>query len=215
MSINDFRPRFSSLPWASGAQFVVKFVNRSLDVKLKGGVCSTKSGRQFFMDQQIERILSQVPGWSGAEAVVTPLLGGITNQNYRVDIASETFVLRIGGKGTHLLGIDRARERTCTAIAAQMGVGAEVVHFLASESDEVLVTRFIPGEGISPETAARPEMLQRIVDAIRCYHAGPDFPGAFTPFETVRSYHKLALEHNVAFPGTLPQVFNLMAQIEV
>ena len=166
------------------------------------------------MDQHIERILSHVPGWRGAEAVVTPLLGGITNQNYRVDIAGESFVLRIGGKGTHLLGIDRGRERACTAIAAQMGVGAGVVHFFASESDEVLVTRFIPGEGISPETAARPEMLRRIVDAIRRYHAGPDFPGAFSPFQTVRSYHRLALEYKVAFPGTLPQVFSLMAQIE-
>jgi thiamine kinase-like enzyme len=166
------------------------------------------------MDQHIERILSQVPGWSAAKAVVTPLLGGITNQNYRVDIAGETFVLRIGGRGTHLLGIDRGRERTCTAIAAQMGVGAEVIHFLASASDEVLVTRFIPGAGISPETAARPEMLRRIVDAMRRYHAGPDFPGAFSPFQTVRSYHRLALEYNVAFPGTLPQVFSLMAQIE-
>jgi len=166
------------------------------------------------MDQQIERILSRVPGWSGADAVVTPLLGGITNQNYRVDIAGETFVLRVGGKGTHLLGIDRGRERTCTQIAAQLGVGAEVVHFLASASDEVLITRFIPGEGISPETAARPEMLRRIIDAVRRYHAGPDFPGTFSPFQTVRSYHRLALEYNVAFPGTLPQVFSLMARIE-
>jgi thiamine kinase-like enzyme len=166
------------------------------------------------MDQQIERILSQVPGWSAADAVVTPLLGGITNQNYRVDIAGESFVLRIGGRGTHLLGIDRGRERTCTAIAAQIGVGAEVVHFLASESDEVLITRFIPGESISPETAARPEMLRRIVNAVRRYHAGPDFPGTFSPFATVRSYHQLALEHNVAFPGTLLQVFSLMARIE-
>ena len=166
------------------------------------------------MDQHIEHILSQLPGWNVAEAVVTPLLGGITNQNYRVDIAGETFVLRIGGKGTHLLGIDRAHERDCTAIAAQMGVGAEVVHFLASASDEVLITRFIPGEGISPETAARPEMLRRIVDALHRYHTGPDFPGTFSPFQTVRNYHRLALVYNVAFPATLPQVFSLMAQIE-
>src|SRR6266481_9594418 len=106
------------------------------------------------MDQHIERILRQIPGWSISDAVINPLVGGITNQNYRVDIGEGTFVLRIGGKGTHLLGIDRGRERTCTAIAAQVGVGAGVVHFFASESDEVLVKRFIPGESISPETAA-------------------------------------------------------------
>jgi len=166
------------------------------------------------MNQQIERILNQVPGWNRVEAVVTPLVGGITNQNYRVDIGEEAFVLRIGGKGTHLLGIDRGRERTCTAVAAQMGVGAEVVHFLASESEEVLITRFIVGTIIAPETAAQPETLRRIVDSMHRYHGGPDFPGTFSPFETVRSYHRLALEHSVSFPDTLPQVFTLMTQIE-
>src|SRR5215469_16052527 len=139
------------------------------------------------MDSHIDRILSQVPGWNAIDAVVAPLLGGITNQNYRVNIGGESFVLRIGGKGTHLLGIDRERESICTAIAAQVGVGAEVLHFLAAE--DVLITRFIVGAGISPEAAAQPETLRRIVDSMRRYHAGPAFPGAFSPFETVRNYH--------------------------
>lgn len=160
----------------------------------------------------IERIIEQIPGWNVSDAMVTPLKGGITNQNYRVDMGDETFVLRISGKGTHLLGIDRQRESACTTIAAQVGVGAEVVHFLASE--EVLVTRFIPGSPISPELAAQPELLRRIVEAMHRYHAGPGFPGSFSPFETVRSYHALAGEHGVPFPATLPQVFALMARIE-
>ena len=164
------------------------------------------------MDKHIERILNQIPGWNATDAVVAPLVGGITNQNYRVDIGGETFVLRIGGKGTHLLGIDRGRESICTTLAAQVGVGAKVIHFIPSE--DVLITRFIFGTGITPETAAQHEMLRRIVDSMLRYHAGPAFPGAFSPFETVRSYHTLALEHDVAFPETLPQVFALMEQIE-
>jgi thiamine kinase-like enzyme len=164
------------------------------------------------MEHRIEHILEQIPGWSGKDRVVTPLTGGITNQNYRVDIAGETFVLRIGGKGTRLLGIDRGREHTCTAIAAQMGVGAEVIHFLPSE--DALVTRFIVGNGISPETAAQPATLRRIVNSIQRYHVGPAFPGAFSPFDTVRDYHKKALERSVTFPESLPQVYALMAQIE-
>ena len=164
------------------------------------------------MDQHIEHILNQVPGWNAAAAQVSPLVGGITNQNYRVDIGGEIFVLRIGGKGTHLLGIDRGRESTCTSIAAQVGVGAEVIYFLPGE--DVLITRFIAGSGITPEIAAQHEMLPRIVDSIKRYHAGPDFPGTFSPFDTVRSYHTLALANGVTFPETLPQVFGLMQQIE-
>ncbi len=160
----------------------------------------------------VERIVNQIPGWQSRDAIISPLEGGITNQNYRVEIYGETFVLRIGGKGTHLLGIDRRYESICTAIAAQVGVGAEVVHFLAEE--EALVTRFIEGSAITPESAAQSEALRRIVDAMRTYHSGPDFPGLFSPFETVRSYHRLAMERGVPFPDTLPRVFALMARIE-
>src|SRR5947209_17350785 len=134
------------------------------------------------MDSHIAELLQQIPVLHSNEAGVTPLVGGITNQNYRVDIGNESFVLRIGGKRTQLLGIDRGREHTCTALAAQAGVGAEVVYFLAAE--DVLVTRFIVGESISPETAVQPATLKRIVESIRRYHAGSPFPGTFSPFET-------------------------------
>lgn len=164
------------------------------------------------MDTRIQHILSHVPEWSGRECVVTPLAGGITNQNYRVDVGGESFVLRIGGQGTHLLGIDRERERSCTTIAAELGIGAEVVYFLAGE--DVLVTRFIVGTGITPKDAAQPKNVRRIVEILKRYHAGPTFPGHFSPFETVRNYHKLALAHGVSFPTTLPQAFALMEQIQ-
>jgi thiamine kinase-like enzyme len=78
----------------------------------------------------------------------------------------------------------------------------------------VLVTRFIVGDILTPETAAQPEMLARIVASMQRYHNGLAFPGTFSPFDTVRSYHRLALEQGVEFPDTLPRVFALMAQIE-
>src|SRR5712691_9665471 len=164
------------------------------------------------MDQRVARILSSLPGWDGAEIVVTPLIGGITNQNFRLDIRGESFVLRVGGKGTQLLGIDRGRERTCTALAAQVGVGAEVMHFLPSE--DALVTRYIEGAILSSEAAVQPAMLARIVKSLHRYHGIASFPGSFSPFETVRGYHALALERGVIFPDELPRVFALMERIE-
>ena len=164
------------------------------------------------MEQRIAHILSQVPGWSAERAVVTPLEGGITNQNYRVDIDGGSFVLRVGGKGTHLLGIDRERESICATLASQVGVAPRVLRFLPGE--DALVTHFVTGSAITPESAAQPEILRRIVVSMRRYHTGPDFPGTFSPFETVRSYHKLALQYSVTFPDTLPRMYALMARIE-
>lgn len=166
------------------------------------------------MSQQFEDILGLVPEWDKLKVAVTPLAGGITNQNYRVDIESESFVLRVGGKGTHLLGIDREHERACTALAAQLGIGAEVIYYHASESRQVLVTRFIAGTNVSPESATEPELLRRIVETLRLYHNGPAFPGSFSPFATVRDYYQLAQQQGVSFPDTLPLVFQLMTRIE-
>src|SRR5262249_39674493 len=164
------------------------------------------------LEPHIVRILTQLPGWNVAEAKVSPLQGGITNQNYRVDAGGDTFVLRIGGRGTHLLGIDRRHESICTAIAAQVGVGAEVVYFL--EAEDVLVTRFIVGSVLTVEAATQHAMLRRVVASMQRYRAGLTFPGIFSPFATVRNYWRIALEQGVNFPDTLPKVFALMAQIE-
>jgi len=164
------------------------------------------------MEQHIAHIISQIPGWSVERAVVTPLQGGITNQNYRVDIDGASFVLRVGGKGTHRLGIDRERESICSMLASRAGVAPAVLRSLPGADAQV--TPFIQGTPITPESAALPEILRRIVASMQRYHAGTDFPGAFSPFATVRSYHGLAMQYGVAFPDTLPRVFAMMTRIE-
>jgi thiamine kinase-like enzyme len=139
-------------------------------------------------------------------------MGGITNRNYRVEIGGETFVLRVGGEKTALLGIDRQQEFVCATIAAQLGIGPEIVHFHPEK--QAMVSRFLIGETLSATRVSQPEMLARIVQALRRVHDGPDFPGRFSPFETVRQYHALAVEYGVAFPANLPDVFARMERIE-
>ncbi|MCI0420411.1 MAG: phosphotransferase family protein [Acidobacteria bacterium] len=162
------------------------------------------------MIPQLQRILDQMPGWQ--QASVTPLEGGITNRNFRVDVQGEAFVVRLWGEDTHLLGIDRGNEYLASPIVSQLGVGAQVVGFL--EAENALITRFITGRSITPEEAAQPELLRRIVASIRNYHHGPAFPGTFNAFDTVRAYHRLALHYGVGFPEVLPKVLELMEQIE-
>jgi hypothetical protein len=72
-----------------------------------------------------EAIVDQL--WPGAGAAVEPLGGGITNHNFRVTLGGEAFVLRIGGRDTELLGIDREHEHAASKMAAALGVGPEVV----------------------------------------------------------------------------------------
>jgi len=168
------------------------------------------------IDPAIARILPRVlgPAATGAAegATVTPLPGGITNRNYRIRAGAEDLVLRIGGEGTELLGIDRAREHAASAIAAGLGVGAEVIAFL--EEERALVTRFVAGSPLTREGAVRGDTLPRIVEAIRRYHDGPAFPGAFSPFESVRSHASLAEAHGVSFPPEAARAREALDRIE-
>jgi thiamine kinase-like enzyme len=164
------------------------------------------------MDPRVRQILNQVPGWSAASATVSALEGGMTNRNYRVERAGEVFVLRLAGESTHLLGIDRKNEHVASSIAAEVGVGAEVICFL--EQENALITRFVSGQPITPEMARQPENMERIAESIRLYHGGRAFPREFSVFKGVRAYCTVAQGHGVYFPETALAALGQLDQIE-
>ena len=138
----------------------------------------------------LEEVIARIPRWAGARIVTSTLGGGITNLNYRVDVDGESFVVRLPGKDSKMLGINRQREYACALAASQSGVGPDVVHYL--EAEGVLVTSFIPGRGLSMEEMGRPTTIQRVAESLRRYHSGPAFPGTFSALETVREYLRIS-----------------------
>ena len=73
----------------------------------------------------LEDVLEAVPELHG-EREVEPLAGGLTNTNYKVTTPGGRYVVRISGKDTGLLAIDRENEVHNTIAAAETGVGAPV-----------------------------------------------------------------------------------------
>src|SRR3954452_3601598 len=86
-----------------------------------------------------------------------PLGGGITNHNLRVRFGGRDVVVRLAGKDTGLLGIDRACERQATAAAAAAGVGPAVVAHL--DDPPTLVTEFLPGRVMTAADLGKPDMI--------------------------------------------------------
>ena len=86
--------------------------------------------------------------WPGQHVEVEALGGGITNHNFKVAFDDETVVLRMAGKDTDLLGIDRRTEAAAARMAASIHVGPDVVAFV--EPEGFLVTRFLEGSPLSP-----------------------------------------------------------------
>ena len=136
--------------------------------------------------------------WPGRKAHVAVLGGGITNRNFKVDVAGESFVLRMGGARTEELGIDRAVEYAAGRRAFEVGVGPEVVEFVRPEG--WLVARFIEGRPISLEDMRHPETLSRVAAALRAFHEAASIPGHFDAFAVVDDYRAKAEAHGVEVP---------------
>ncbi|MGH3137851.1 MAG: phosphotransferase [Gaiellaceae bacterium] len=145
---------------------------------------------------EVERV------WPGRGARFEVLGGGITNHNLKVEVDGERYVLRVAGKDTNLLGIDRSVELAATEAAAAVGVGPEVVAFV--EPEGWLVTRFVEGETPPLEQMREPRILERVAAALRAFHVGPPIPGSFDSFRVVESYRDTALARG----GTIPEPYD-------
>ncbi len=150
-----------------------------------------------------ERIVERV--WPGLEATIEPLGGGITNRNFRVEVGDETFVLRIGGEDTQLLGIDRPAEHAASRVAAELGLAPEVVAFV--EPEGYLVTRYIDGEVGKVDVA-------QVGAALRRLHDGPAIPSRFDSFRVVEAYRAIADERGVGVPPAYEHASEFAQRIE-
>jgi len=150
--------------------------------------------------------------WPGRGARFEPLGGGITNHNVKVELDGATYVLRVAGKDTNLLGIDRSVELEATRAAAALGIGPEVVDFVKPEG--WLVTRFIEGEIPHLERMREPATLERVGRALRAFHDGPPIPGAFDAFRVVETYRETALSRGGDVPPAYEWAREIAGRIE-
>ncbi len=144
----------------------------------------------------VEAIVARI--WPGEQARFEVLGGGITNHNFKVDVAGGSYVLRVTGHNTDLLGIDRSLEHEASLAAAAVGVGPEVVAFV--EPEGYLVTRFIEGTVVPVERMREAESIRRVASALRPVHHGPPLPGRFISFRVVEDYRTTAFAHGAEVP---------------
>ena len=150
--------------------------------------------------------------WPDEQVVIAPLGGGITNHNFKVVVGGEAFVLRIGGKDTELLGIDRRHEHEASLAAAHAGVAPEVVRFV--ESEGYLVTRFVEGRPIPPEEMRRPDNLERVARLLRAVHGGEPLAARFDSFRVVEAYRAEAASRGVEPPTAYAEAKRIADAVE-
>jgi thiamine kinase-like enzyme len=143
-------------------------------------------------------VLSRVPSLANARQI-SPLPGGLTNQNFKVVTDSGAFVARLWSDGGALLGIDRENEYRNSVLAAAAGVGAPVVEY--RPQDHILVLRFIEGRTLGNADVADAAMIPRIAAACRTLHGAGRFGADFDMFDLQPRYYATATEAGMRIPA--------------
>jgi thiamine kinase-like enzyme len=128
------------------------------------------------------------------EGTVVQLEGGITNRNFRVNFGGTDYVVRLPGKRTALLGIDRQAECIANRAAAELGMAPQVAALLDEPS--ALVTQFVSGREMKADELREPETIAEVAHDLRKLHdSGTELPSGFDSFRLVEEYAETGREH--------------------
>jgi thiamine kinase-like enzyme len=159
-----------------------------------------------------DEAVARVSLWKGERVRVSPLSGGLTNENYLVEAGGERYVIRVPGRSTELLSIDRANEVHNTRAAAATGIGPRVLEVIPDL--EVMVLEFIEGPTMSATTLQLVPMAKRMASSFRTLHAAPRFLRDFNMFRLIEEYLAIVEAHDVAIPADYRDRLPTVAEIE-
>ena len=143
-------------------------------------------------------MLEQVPELRDPGRSVTPIIGGITNRNYRVVTGHGDYVVRISVRETGLLGIDRDNEEHNSVLAAAAGVGAPVIARV--RDPEALVVGYLPSVTLTPAAFRDARRISVLAAQLRKLHRAPPFARDFDMVALQRRYHAIVLDNGYPLP---------------
>jgi thiamine kinase-like enzyme len=148
---------------------------------------------------ELAQVLARLSAVLGPHGEPVHLDGGITNRNYRVTFGSTDYVVRVPGKNTDVLGIDRHCEWAAAGAAADLGIGPPIGAML--EQPPCLVTRFVDGRALQKEELREPGMLSTVATSLRRMHdSGVTLPATFSPFRVIEHYTREAVARGAPMP---------------
>ncbi len=146
----------------------------------------------------IDEVVSRIPQWDGKYVSITPLLGGLTNSNFKVEVDGLPYFVRVPGESTDLLAVDRNNEYHNAKAAFIAGVGPKVLYHVPEYN--VMVLEFLNGKTMSKESLNEPGQPARMAESIHKLHAGPRFLRDFNMFRLTEYYLSLCRDRDIQIP---------------
>jgi len=157
------------------------------------------------LDDVLARLEARLGPIDGIPAL---LMGGITNRNYRVRFGATDCVLRLAGKDTSLLGINREAERLANETAAELGFAPRVL----AADERWLVTEYV--DGAASEPPAVRQVPEAIGGALRAFHdSAVELPTRFWVPELLDAYAEVVRDRGGRLPDAYARARELAGRI--
>ncbi len=164
-------------------------------------------------NEQVDWIINRFPAWQGRQDIHIERIAGLTNQNYRITVDGERFVLRISGQNSGRLGIDRTCELEALKKVAAAGIGPDVVEYLLPEGH--LVTRWVEGRHWEVDEFRTPAHVRLLIETIKRIHALQPNGAKFSPFQRVTALLNVAHNYKVPLPPGIEGFLHTMTLVQV
>ena len=161
----------------------------------------------------IQQAVDTMPSWAGRRIEITPMGGGLTNSNFRVEVDGRPYFVRLPGADTELLAVDRANEIHNARAASETGVAPALLHVLPD--DDVMIFAFVEGQTMSRERLQAPGMPARIAQSMKALHSGPRFLKDFDMFRLVEAYLDTVRVQDVAIPPDYRDHLPTVGEVEL
>ncbi len=165
------------------------------------------------MQDAIARV-TRLGCWHGP-VTPTPISGGITNINLKVEDAGAAYVVRVG-EDIPVHQIMRFNERAAAKAAHAAGISPEVVH----TEPGVMVIRFVEGRTCIAADIREPGRLAHILPLLKRVHRelprhlyGPVL--AFWPFHVIHSYAHTLEAAGSRYASRLSELIDVAASLEL
>lgn len=155
---------------------------------------------------KLRDFLADIPGWDGKSLVLSPMLAGLTNVNWRVEVEGDlqAYFVKVPGPGTEQF-IDRGTVHAASQQAADSGVGPAVVFYDPATGIEVgeFLSDYRP---CTSEDLWQTEVSTQVMHLYRKMHAGPALPQTKTILEMAEEHREQIRRDRTVVPGWVEEV---------
>ena len=156
----------------------------------------------------LRTVLARAPGWSDKSLMLSPVMGGLTNVNWRIDVDGDprSYFVKVPGPGTEQF-IKRDTVNAASRQAAELGVGPEV--FFYDPDTGIEVSEFLVDYRSSTmEDLSQPDAIAQVMDLYRTWHAGPALPQTKTMLDMVEEHREQVRRDGTVMPPWVEEVLS-------